>query len=131
MTCRSPALASAPRPHEPRLVGCVSETVAKAPARPPPSAGEPQERDKPHGAQLPSLIGAPPANAIERADQRGSGPTYFDIENAAHRLSTSPTALRARCRRNARREGRAVTAQLGGGITAIKLGASWRLRFPD
>jgi hypothetical protein len=77
------------------------------------------------------------ANSIEGrsrdADLRvaGSGPAYFDVDEGAIRLSTTPTALRARCRRNARREGRSVSSHLGGGIVAIKFGRSWRLRFPD
>lgn len=61
----------------------------------------------------------------------GVGNPYLSIESAAARLSTSPTALRARCRRNARREGRSIVAHLGGGIVAIKFGISWRVRFPD
>jgi hypothetical protein len=56
---------------------------------------------------------------------------YVTIEEAAARLSMSAVALRARCRRRARREGRDVVARLGGGVTAYKFGASWRLRFPD
>lgn len=56
---------------------------------------------------------------------------YLDTKDAAARLATTPTALRARCRRNARREGRSVIAHLGGGIVAIKLGVSWRVRFPE
>ncbi len=62
----------------------------------------------------------------------GSSPlAYFDIDNAALRLSTTPIALRARCRRHARREGREVVARLGAGVVAYKFGASWRVRFPD
>lgn len=56
---------------------------------------------------------------------------YVDVDQAAARLSTTPNALRARCRRNARRDGRTISAHLGGGIIAIKLGVSWRVRFPD
>ena len=56
---------------------------------------------------------------------------YRSIDDAAARLATTPNALRARCRRNARREGRTISAHLGGGIVAIKLGVSWRIRFPD
>jgi hypothetical protein len=54
---------------------------------------------------------------------------FFTVEDAAVRLSTTPTALRARCRRHARRIGREVVACLGAGVTAYKLGASWRLRI--
>ena len=56
--------------------------------------------------------------------------TYDTIETAAARLVLDVDALRARCRRNARREGTAVVADLGGGIVAFKLGRSWRVRFP-
>jgi formate-dependent phosphoribosylglycinamide formyltransferase (GAR transformylase) len=56
---------------------------------------------------------------------------YFTIEAAAERLSLQPDALRARCRRRAKRDGRRVVAELGGGIIAIKLGVSWRVVFPD
>ena len=58
-------------------------------------------------------------------------PRYFTIEAAAAVLSLNPHALRARCRRRARREGRSVVAHLGGGIQAIKLGVTWRVRFPE
>ena len=71
----------------------------------------------------------PPRDAEHQ--RREASASYVDIERAAVRLSTTPNALRARCRRNARREGRAITAHLGGGIMAIKLGVSWRIRFPD
>lgn len=58
-------------------------------------------------------------------------PRYFTIEAAAAVLSLNPHALRARCRRRARREGRSVVAHLGGGIQAVKLGVTWRVRFPE
>jgi hypothetical protein len=58
-------------------------------------------------------------------------PRYDSVEAAALRLSTTPIALRARCRRRSRREGRDIVAHLGGGIIAIKFGVSWRVRFPD
>jgi hypothetical protein len=51
------------------------------------------------------------------------------IESAAVRLETTPIALRARCRRRARREGRETVARLGAGVVAYKFGAHWRLRF--
>ncbi len=44
-------------------------------------------------------------------------------------LSTTPVALRARCRRKARREGREVVARLGAGVVGFKFGANWRVRF--
>lgn len=53
------------------------------------------------------------------------------IDAAAAQLGLAPDALRARCRRAARRVGDAVIAQLGGGIVAFKFGRSWRIRFPD
>jgi hypothetical protein len=52
------------------------------------------------------------------------------VEAAAPRLDLEPDALRARCRRAARRVGDAVVAKLGGGIVAFKFGRSWRVRFP-
>lgn len=55
--------------------------------------------------------------------------TYFAIDEAAARLSTTPAALRARCRRSAGGGARS-TIPLGGGIFAVKLGTSWRVRFP-
>lgn len=51
------------------------------------------------------------------------------IDTAAARLETTPVALRARCRRRARREGREVVARLGAGVVAYKFGAHWRVRF--
>lgn len=53
------------------------------------------------------------------------------IEIAAARLALAPDALRARCRRHARRVGNEVIAHLGGGIVAFKLGRSWRVSFPE
>jgi hypothetical protein len=55
---------------------------------------------------------------------------YLPIEEAALRLALTPVALRARCRRAARREGRHVVAHLGAGVIAYKFGRSWRVRFP-
>lgn len=55
---------------------------------------------------------------------------YIPIERAAARLALTPVALRARCRRAARREGRNVVAHLGAGVVAHKFGRSWRVRFP-
>ena len=53
-----------------------------------------------------------------------------DIETAARILQMEPDSLRARCRRSALKVGDSVVAKLGGGITAFKLGRSWRVRFP-
>jgi hypothetical protein len=70
--------------------------------------------------------------ASHRATQRHVlGMNYVTIEEAAPRLSLKPVALRARCRRCSRRVGKNIVANLGGGITAIKLGTSWRVRFPE
>lgn len=53
----------------------------------------------------------------------------FTIDDAAFRLATTPIALRARCRRRARREGREVVARLGAGVVAFKFGVNWRVRI--
>ena len=53
----------------------------------------------------------------------------YTIELAAVMLGTTQTALRARCRRHARREGREVVARLGAGVVGFKFGANWRVRF--
>jgi hypothetical protein len=55
---------------------------------------------------------------------------YDTVDAAAAKLSLDPTALRARLRRAQRAEGRSIIADLGGGITAFKLGSSWRISFP-
>lgn len=62
---------------------------------------------------------------------RSARETLVLIEVAAERLSVAPDALRARCRRAARRVGDTVVANLGGGIVAFKFGRSWRVRFPE
>jgi hypothetical protein len=55
---------------------------------------------------------------------------YQTIEGAAEALHMTPEALRARCRRAARRKGKDIVAELADGIVAIKFGRSWRVRFP-
>jgi hypothetical protein len=55
---------------------------------------------------------------------------YVPIEEAAARLTLTPLALRARCRRAARRVGREIVAHLGAGVVAYKFGRSWRVHFP-
>lgn len=50
-------------------------------------------------------------------------------ESAAKLLELSEHALRARCRRAARREGQQVVARLGAGVVAYKLGKTWRVHF--
>lgn len=61
----------------------------------------------------------------------GGRVVYETVGQAASTLSTTPAALWARCRRNARREGRDVVARIGGGVVAVKLGRSWRVCFPQ
>jgi hypothetical protein len=55
----------------------------------------------------------------------------FTIEEAAIFLSTSPVALRARCRRNARKHGKHVISAIGPGVRAEKYGRSWRVVFSE
>jgi hypothetical protein len=55
---------------------------------------------------------------------------YMSPQSAAVRLGLDVQALRARCRRAAKKVGNDVIAHLGGGIVAVKLGSSWRIRFP-
>jgi hypothetical protein len=75
------------------------------------------------------LHGPPAGGAIASASVVRQVQPLLTVEHAARLLSTSPTALRARCRRNARRVGREVIARLGAGVVAFKFGASWRLRI--
>ena len=49
------------------------------------------------------------------------------IESAAARLSLSPEALRARCRRSVIDDPAQARGSLGPGIVALKLGRSWRI----
>lgn len=65
-----------------------------------------------------------------RAHQPISG-RFHPVHEAAARLSITPEALRARCRRAMRFEGGVTSASLGGGIVAVLLGRTWRVRFPD
>ena len=74
--------------------------------------------------------GAPPRTGRRDPDVHAQGVTYDTIETAAARLALDAEALRARCRRGARREGTATVADLGGGIVAFKFGRSWRVQFP-
>jgi hypothetical protein len=53
------------------------------------------------------------------------------VESAAAKLDMDPDALRARCRRAAQRDGNIITAHLGAGIVAVKVGKSWRIRIPS
>lgn len=62
---------------------------------------------------------------------RTRSPDYETIEAAALRLSTTPKALRARCRRGLTKKGDVLLAALGGGVVAFKFGRSWRVSFPE
>jgi len=56
---------------------------------------------------------------------------YATVQQAAPRLQMTSGALRARCRRCARKVGRDVVAPLADGVIAVKFGRSWRIRFPE
>jgi hypothetical protein len=67
-------------------------------------------------------------NAPDGSSATHSGCNFYTIAEAAKRLSTTPAALRARCRRAARNENGQVVANLGFGIRAFKFGKrSWRI----
>ena len=72
----------------------------------------------------------PAPSSSPSASPVGVAHLYETIERAAERLSLDPEALRARCRRGARKEGKDIVAYLGAGIAAFKFGRSWRVRFP-
>lgn len=55
---------------------------------------------------------------------------YRTIDEAAALLRLTPEALRKRCARSAVRRGRDVVAELGDGVVAVKMGRTWRVRFP-
>ena len=66
---------------------------------------------------------------VEQTDE--GKPDYITVAEAAKRMSLTANALGLRIRRRARREGRVVSAHLGGGIIAVQLGRrSWRVTFP-
>jgi hypothetical protein len=65
------------------------------------------------------------------ANPSRGGPAFETPAAAAVKLGVAPQALRARCRRAARRSGGAAVAPLGGGIVAFKFGRSWRIRMPS
>lgn len=56
---------------------------------------------------------------------------YLTTEEAALRLALSPKALRARLRRMQAKRGARAILQLAPGITAVKLGVSWRIRISE
>ena len=58
------------------------------------------------------------------------GPRFYTVAEAAPLLSLTPIALQKRCARAAVRRGRDLVAELGGGVLAVKLGRTWRIRFP-
>jgi hypothetical protein len=81
-------------------------------------------------------IESPFKHATVPAIHVGSMPTegrLLSVEEAAARLGVTPVALRHRCRRAQRREGREIIARLGAGVVAYKLGrsgrSSWRFKF--
>ncbi|HXX68679.1 MAG TPA: hypothetical protein VEK07_15935 [Polyangiaceae bacterium] len=69
------------------------------------------------------------ATSNEAAPESARVHRLLTVEEAARVLSMTATALRARCRRRARRVGRDVIARLGAGVVAFKFGVSWRLRI--
>jgi hypothetical protein len=77
-----------------------------------------------------TAIEAPTTDPASGLPRTSPPAVYLTIDDAAVRLSTTANALRARCRRHSRREGRDVVARLGAGIVAVKIGFSWRVRFP-
>lgn len=82
--------------------------------------------------EIRALLGRPAAAAAPAGTVDISAPTagrLLGAEEAAARLGVSLQALRHRCRRAQRKEGREVVARLGGGVVAHKFGASWRFRF--
>lgn len=81
-------------------------------------------------------IESPSNSAIVPAVHVGRMPTegrLLSAQEAATRLGVTPVALRHRCRRAQRREGREIIARLGAGVVAYKLGksgrSSWRFKF--
>jgi hypothetical protein len=96
---------------------------------------------KEHNTRAENITQQPPVDVattetpeVEQARHRAF-PTaprqdYETPQAAAIRLGLDVQALRARCRRAARKVGNDVIARLGGGIVAVKLGSSWRIRFP-
>jgi hypothetical protein len=83
---------------------------------------------------LPSIPSEPAAptrapSSSSALSHAGDHQRLLTVEEAASCLSTTPTALRARCRRRSRRVGREIVAHLGAGVVAYKFGASWRVRI--
>lgn len=57
-------------------------------------------------------------------------PDFFSVPEAARRLGLTDEALRARCRRAARRVNGHIEAHIGAGVIGVKLGRAWRIIFP-
>jgi hypothetical protein len=94
------------------------------------NSGEPQLL--PDEAPAPDTL-RPSRSTPKRRTKKQTGSStavYQTVELAAASLSLDPAALRARLRRAQRDDGAGVVADLGGGISAFKLGKSWRIRFP-
>ncbi len=88
------------------------------------------ERPRRIPATAPPVVSPASAESAAHALATQRGPDYIPVEEAAARLALTPVALRARCRRAARREGRRVVAHLGADVIAYKFGRSWRVHFP-
>jgi hypothetical protein len=80
------------------------------------------------GANL--LAGGAPKRPRRRRSKGKPTPQWETIEVAAAKLDLDPQALRARCRRAARKQGTEIVATLGMGVVARKLGTSWRVYVP-
>jgi len=66
----------------------------------------------------------------DKEDIRPAMTDCLPLKVAAEAVHLKPDALRARARREARKEGNSMVAHLGGGIVAFKFGRTWRFRFP-
>lgn len=76
------------------------------------------------------IAGGTPPTRKKRA-HRATKPQWETIDVAAAKLDLDPQALRARCRRAARKQGAEIIATLGMGVFAKKLGSSWRVYVPS
>jgi len=108
----------------------LSRVTAAESIGPPLASMAPHTPLAPEGPPAP--ITDPPiaeGGPVHSGSDSRSEPEFWSVDAASARLSLSAVALRARCRRAARREGRDVCAHLGGGVVAHKVGRSWRIRF--
>jgi hypothetical protein len=107
-----------------------TRSVSQLPPGPAPAFEDrplrPRSHVQPHGSLAGGAIAR--ASVLDPVVPLPAQP-LLTVDHAARLLSTNPTALRARCRRHARRVGREVIARLGAGVVAFKFGASWRLRI--